>query len=152
MGVRPPRGPGGSGSGDSRARMVSLAHPAPASEAQGPTPAAQRAEAEELTRMEREWARVIPKRDCLQRAAACFASTAAAIPSGSCAAHSPCDAQPYPAFGNPSDPPRIPRDLRPSQHWGRPGQTRGTRLVSIACPGSCELKGFGPNPSRNSAR
>ena len=61
-------------------------------EAQGPTPAAQRAEAEELTRMEREWARVTPKRDCLQRAAACFASTAASIPSGSCAAHSPCDA------------------------------------------------------------
>ncbi len=24
--------------------------------------------------------------------------------------------------------------------------------MSIACPGSCELKGFGPNPSRNSAR
>ena len=39
-------------------------------EAQGPTPAAQCAEAEELTRMEREWARVTPKRDCLQRAAA----------------------------------------------------------------------------------
>ena len=74
------------------------------------------AEAEELTRMEREWARVIPKQDCLQRAAACFASTAAAIPSGSCAARSPCGAQPYPAFGNPSDPPRIPRNLRPSQH------------------------------------
>ncbi len=86
--------------------------------AHGPTPAAQRAE--ELTRMER--ARVTPKRDCLQCAAACFASTADAISSGSCAARSPCGAQLYPAFGNPSDPPRIPRDPRPSQHWGRPGQ------------------------------
>ena len=107
-------------------------------EAQGLTPAAQRAEAEKLTHMEREWARVTPKRDCLQRAAACFASTAAAIPFGSCAARSPCGAQPYPAFGNPSDPPRIPRDLRPSQHRGRPGQAGGMRRVSIACPGSCE--------------
>ena len=62
-------------------------------EAQSLTPAAQRAEAEELTRMEREWARVTPERDCLQRVAACFAkeyrcniarfaSTAVAIPSG----------------------------------------------------------------------
>ena len=94
-------------------------------EAQGPTPAAQRAEAEELTRMERQWARVNPKLDCLQRVAACFVSTAASIPSGSCAARSPCGAQPYPAFGNSSDPPRIPRDLRPFQHWRRPGQAGG---------------------------
>ena len=39
-------------------------------EAQGPTPVAQRAEAEaeELTRVEREWARVTQERDCLSRA------------------------------------------------------------------------------------
>ena len=33
-----------------------------------PAPAAQRAEAEELTRVEREWARVAQERDCLSRA------------------------------------------------------------------------------------
>ena len=42
-------------------------------EVHSPTPAAQRAEAEELTRVKREWARVTQERDCLQRPAACFA-------------------------------------------------------------------------------
>ena len=41
--------------------------------AHGTTRAAQRAEAEALTRVKREWARVTPERDCLTRAAACFA-------------------------------------------------------------------------------
>ena len=41
--------------------------------AHGTTRAAQRAEAEELTRVKRELARVTQERDFLQRAAACFA-------------------------------------------------------------------------------
>ena len=39
----------------------------------GTTRATQRAEAEELTRVKRELARVTQERDCLTRAAACFA-------------------------------------------------------------------------------
>ena len=42
-------------------------------EAHGTTRAAQRAEAEALTRVKRELARVTQERDCLTRAAACFA-------------------------------------------------------------------------------
>ena len=42
-------------------------------EAHGTTRAAQRAEAEALTRVKRELARVTQERDFLQRAAACFA-------------------------------------------------------------------------------
>ena len=42
-------------------------------EVHGTTPAAQRAEAEELTRVKRELARVIQERDFLKRAAAFFA-------------------------------------------------------------------------------
>ena len=42
-------------------------------EAHGTTRAAQRAEAEELTRVKRELARVTQERDFSQRAAACFA-------------------------------------------------------------------------------
>ena len=41
--------------------------------ARGITRAAQRIEAEELMRLKRELARVTQARDCLQRAAACFA-------------------------------------------------------------------------------
>jgi transposase len=41
--------------------------------AHGPTRVAQRAEAEERTRVKREWARVTQERDFLQRAAAFFA-------------------------------------------------------------------------------
>ena len=41
--------------------------------AHGTTRATQRAEAEALTRVKREWARVTQERDCLTRAAACFA-------------------------------------------------------------------------------
>ncbi len=51
--------------------MVLLAYPALAS--RGPTPAAQRAEAEELTRVTRELARVTQERELLKRAAAFFA-------------------------------------------------------------------------------
>ena len=42
-------------------------------EAHGTTRAAKRTEAAELTRVKREWARVTQERDCLTRAAACFA-------------------------------------------------------------------------------
>ena len=42
-------------------------------ETHGTTRATQRAEAEALTRVKREWARVTQERDCLTRAAACFA-------------------------------------------------------------------------------
>jgi len=42
-------------------------------ETHGTTRATQRAEAEELTRVKREWARVTQERDCLTGAAACFA-------------------------------------------------------------------------------
>ena len=42
-------------------------------ETQGTTRATQRAEAEALTRVKREWARVTQERDCLTRAAAGFA-------------------------------------------------------------------------------
>ena len=42
-------------------------------EAHGTTRVTQRADAEELTRVKREWARVTPERDFLRRAAACFA-------------------------------------------------------------------------------
>ena len=42
-------------------------------EVHGTTRVAQRAEAEALTRVKREWARVTPARDCVTRAAACFA-------------------------------------------------------------------------------
>ena len=42
-------------------------------EVHGTTRVAQRAEAEELTRVKRDWARVTQERDCLTRAAACFA-------------------------------------------------------------------------------
>ena len=42
-------------------------------EAYGTTRVAQRAEAEALTRVKREWARGTQERDCLTRAAACFA-------------------------------------------------------------------------------
>ena len=42
-------------------------------EIHGTTRATQPAEAEALTRVKREWARVTPERDCLTRAAACFA-------------------------------------------------------------------------------
>ena len=42
-------------------------------EVHGTTRVAQRAEAEELTRVKRELARVTQERDCLKRAAACFA-------------------------------------------------------------------------------
>ena len=41
--------------------------------AHGTTRATQHAEAEALTRVKREWARVTQERDCLTRAAACFA-------------------------------------------------------------------------------
>ena len=42
-------------------------------ETHGTTRGTQRAEAEALMRVKREWARVTPERDCLTRAAACFA-------------------------------------------------------------------------------
>ena len=42
-------------------------------EVHGTTRVAQRAEAEALTRVKREWARVTQARDCVTRAAACFA-------------------------------------------------------------------------------
>ena len=42
-------------------------------EVHGTTRVAQRAEAEALTRVKREWTRVTQARDCVTRAAACFA-------------------------------------------------------------------------------
>ena len=122
-------------------------------EAQGLTPAAQRAEAEKLTHMERDWARVTPKRDCLQRAAACFASTQPL----SHPAHAPHARRAVHNRIRLSETQVIHRESR--ETYGRPSigdalvkRGGGTRLVSIACPGSCELNGFAQNPSRNSVR
>ena len=71
-----PRGPGGAGPRHFGQRVVSLARPSTGrAEAHGTyTGLAQRAEAEELTRVKREVAsRVTQERDFLKRAAAFFA-------------------------------------------------------------------------------
>ena len=47
---------------------------------------------------------------------------------------------------NPGDPPRVPRDLRQSQHLGRPGQAGARVSASTASRSSCRPKGFGPRP------
>ena len=179
VGVRPPRGPGGSGSGDSRARMVSLAsstgQPRPTARHRplnAPKPRNSHAWSgsghgwprngivynvrgvlREGVPMKypaiREYSRRYPIRLKCRTLAVSPAGYYAWIdrPESCRAVHNRIRL---------SEILVIHRESR--ETYGSPSigdalvKRGGTRLVSIAWPGSCAPKGFRPNPSRNSAR